>query len=235
MSASTYIALSIILIVSSWIAVAIAAVYLVAAIIGWRGPHRTGRLVRFSILLTAFPVLVATQRVVQWGIFMPSLAREANRQIKEGHAAASLVHVGDQAPSFTLTDTEGREIVLDDQRGKVVLLNFFATWCGPCLEELPQVQKLWDDNRGNGDFSLLVIGREETSESVAAFRSKHAYTFPMASDPEATAYLHYAKKLIPRTYLVSPDGNICFACAGLSEEDLTDLKRELTKQLRAIR
>ncbi len=235
MSSSTYNALTIVLIVGSYVAVALAAAYLVAAIVGWRGPHRRRRLVRFSIFLAAFPALVATQQVVQWGIFMPSLGRELKRQMTERHAAASLVHVGDRAPSFTLTDADGREFVLDDHRGKVVLLNFFATWCGPCLEELPHLQKLWEDNRDNGDFSLLVIGREETSESVATFRSKQGYTFPMASDPEATVYSRYAKILIPRTYLVSPNGKICFACAGLSEEDLTDLKRELTKQLRATR
>jgi len=235
MSTSTYNALTFALLGSSILALLLGVAYLVAAIVGWRGPHRKKRFVRFAICFGTFPVLVAAQQAVLFGLFLPSLGGQAERQRQDRADAASLVHVGNPAPSFTLTDTDGAEFVLDTLRGKVVLVNFFATWCGPCLQELPHVQKVWDENRNQGDFALIVIGREETDESVAEFRSRHGYTFPMASDPQRSVYSLYAEELIPRTYLVSPDGKICFASTGFREQDLAGLERELAQQRRSTR
>ena len=235
MSPNTYNALTSILLGGSLVTLVLAVGFLVAAIVGWRGPRRKQRLVRFAIFLGAFPVLVAAQQALLWGVFLPSLGREAERQRRDRVDSVSFAHIGDSAPSFSVTDTNGEEFVLDDLRGKVVLVNFFATWCGPCLQELPHVQKLWDDNGDNGDFALIVIGREETNDSVMAFQSQHGYTFPMASDPERSVYSLYAKELIPRTYLVSRDGKICFASTGFYEEDLAKLEKELAKQLRSNR
>ena len=216
--------------------VGVTGAVILAAIAVFRGKGRRKRLLLGAAYgLALFPVGVVAQFVLLNWIQIPSLAREAERQGQERIDAVSFVHIGDPAPSFTLTDTHGREFVLDDQRGKVVLVNFFATWCGPCLQELPHVQKLWDDNRDNGDFALIVIGREETSESVTAFQSKYGYSFPIASDPERSVYSLYAKELIPRTYLVSPDGKICFTSTGFYEEDMAKLERELVKQLRSTR
>lgn len=216
--------------------VAIAGAVILAAIAVLRGKGRRKRPLLGAICcIVTFVVLAIANYALIFLVQLPSLAREAESQRQERIDAVSFVHVGDPAPSFTITDTNGAEFVLDDLRGKVVLVNFFATWCGPCLQELPHVQKLWDDNRDNGDFALIVIGREETNESVTAFQSKHGYSFPMASDPERSVYSLYAKELIPRTYLVSPDGKICFASTGFYEEDTAKLQRELAKQLRSTR
>lgn len=232
MSPTTYNLAAGVLLSSAMIALFVAAAYLVLAIVGWRGPNRKQRLVRFAIFLLAFPVLAAAQHALLWGVFLPSLGREARRERQERVDSVSFVRVGDAAPSFTITDTDGAEFVLDDLRGKVVLVNFFATWCGSCLQELPHVQKLWDEHRGNGNFALVVVGREETNESVSAFRSKHGYSFPIAADPERSLYGLYAKELIPRTYLVSRDGKICFASTGFYEDDFAKLKLVLNNQLR---
>ena len=214
------------------LAMAIAGAFSFAAIAVLRGKGRRKRpLIRAICCLAAAVVLYFANYAIV--VLVPSLL--ADRQRHDRVDAVSFVHVGDSAPSFMLSDTNGAEFVLDDLRGKVILVNFFATWCGPCLQELPHVQKLWDDNRENGDFALIVIGREETNESVTAFQSKHGYSFPMASDPERSVYSLYAKELIPRTYLVSRDGKICFASAGFYEEDMARLQKELAKQLRSTR
>ncbi len=75
--------------------------------------------------------------------------------------ADSLVHVGDPSPSFSLTDVEGHEFATDDLRGKVVLVNFFATWCGPCMVELPILQKMWDDHSADGKICFSAAGYSE--------------------------------------------------------------------------
>lgn len=232
MSAHVYNLLTSVLFFVALVGLGLAAVYLVAAIVAWRGPSRNRRLVRFALLFAVFPICVAIQQSLLWIVFLPSLGREARRETMERSEDSSIVHVGDGAPSFALTTTEGETFALGDHRGKVVLVNFFATWCGPCLMELPHVQEIWDKHREDSGFALIVIGREETADAVNQFRQQHGYTFPLAPDPERSVYSLYAKELIPRTYLVGADGNVCFATTGFDEEDLAALKAEMLKQLR---
>jgi peroxiredoxin len=235
MSVKNWLPLQSALQAGAFIALALAIVFLVAAIAGWRGPFRTRRLARFALCLGAVPFFPLTHAAILYGVVFPYEARQAERRKQERVDAVSFVNVHEAAPSFSITDTSGVEFVLADLRGKVVLVTFFATWCGPCLLELPHVQKLWDDNRENDDFVLIAIaiGREDTNESVAAFQSKHGYTFPMASDPQRASYSLFAAELIPRTYLVSRDGTICFTSTGFYEEESARLQRELAKQLRS--
>ena len=235
MSIDTYLPMQTALQAGALIAIVLAALYLVLALAGWRGPHQEKRLVRFAFCLLAAPVFLLIHVVLLNGLVFPYEARQQQLLQQERANEASFVHVGDPAPSFSVVDTTGAEIDLQELRGTVVLVNFFATWCGPCLEELPHLQKLWEEFSENDNFEMIVIGREETHESVIEFQSTHGYTFPMAPDPERTSYSLFAKELIPRTYLVSKDGTICFATAGFYEEDAIRLESELAKQLRLTR
>lgn len=86
---------------------------------------------------------------------------------------------------------------------------------------------------------MLIIGREETVESVAAFKTKNGFTLPMAADPEATAFHEFANESIPRTYVISPEGRILFQTIGFaagnefSERELVDLRRTIQEALRS--
>ncbi len=84
-----------------------------------------------------------------------------------------------------MTDADGNEFSTAQANGKVVLINFFATWCGPCQMELPHVEAVWKEHRDNDRFALLVIGREETTDSVRTFREEQGFSFPIAPDPRA--------------------------------------------------
>jgi peroxiredoxin len=235
MGVSTYNALTEALLGSALIALLLAVVSLISVVVGWRGPKRRRRLVILAAFAAMFPILVAVQQALLYWVFLPSLGREAERAKQERIGAASFLKVGEVAPTFHIRDVDGTEFSIDDLRGKVVLLNFFATWCGACDLELPHLQKLWDKNRDTSDFSMLVVGREETNASVAAFKTEHGYSFPIAADPERSAYSLYAKDLIPRTYLIARDGTICFATTGFYESDFERLKKELANQLHQSR
>jgi peroxiredoxin len=235
MSIDTFLPIQAALQGAGLIAAVVAVGYLAAAILGWRGPNRKRRLIRFALFLVAIPICMGIHVALLHGVVLPSIARNADKARQARIDDVSIVQIGDAAPSFTVTDTNGDQFNLGDLRGKVALVNFFATWCGSCLKELPHLQKLWDDNRDNGDFALIVIGREETNESVTAFRSKNGYTFPVASDPERAIYSLFATELIPRTYLVSSEGRICFTSTGFYEEDMARLQKELAKQLQSSR
>jgi peroxiredoxin len=162
---------------------------------------------------------------------LPSWAKQVREAERDRVDTAALVKVGQSAPAFRIKAPDGTEIATAALRGKVVLLNFFETSCEPCLRELPHLQEIWNTYRDRADFSMLVIAREESDETVTEFKMKHGYSLPMMADPERTVYSLYAKELIPRTYLISKDGTISLARHGYDEHRLNDLKRDLAKQL----
>jgi len=158
----------------------------------------------------------------------PTLQQSIRAEQEKG----SLTKIGDTAPVFSIESGGGQVFRLDELRGKVVLLNFFATWCGPCIKELPHLQDLWDHYHDREDFALLVVGREETDETISSFKDKQGFTFPIAADPMRSVYSRYASESIPRTYLISRDGTIVYQSIGYHEEEFARLKFVLKSQLK---
>ena len=202
--------------------------FLVRALIGWRTPLRNRRLVRFAVLLVASIVSIVAQQALLYGVYLPVLGQEIRQRAQ---SAGTLANVGDPAPGFSVVTDDGSSVDLESLRGRVVVLNFFATWCAPCLEELPHLQALWNELRGTEDFAMLVIGREETDDTIASFRAQHGFSFPMAADPERAVYSRYATERVPQTYLISRDGTIVYQCTGFYEEEVVRLRQLAAKQL----
>lgn len=146
-------------------------------------------------------------------------------------AAATLVRAGDAAPDFTVSLFDGGSVRLSDLRGKTVLVNFWATWCPPCREELTRVQAELIDRFEGRDFVFLPISRGETRETVARFREQTGYRFPMGLDPEQTIYKMYATNFIPRNFLVGPDGRVIVATTGYEPEEFDALVETIRKSL----
>ena len=130
-----------------------------------------------------------------------------------------LVAAGDIAPNFELTTLEGEIFNLEAHRGKVVLVNFFATWCPPCREELPYLEKEIWQRFDPEDFALIVVGREENDEVIGPFVESNGYSLPFAGDPNKTAYDRYATRFIPRNFVIGADGTVLFQSQGFERED----------------
>ena len=140
-------------------------------------------------------------------------------------AAATLAGEGAEAPDFTVEMIDGSKVALSELRGKVVLLNFWATWCPPCREELSHVQQQVIDRFAGEEFVFLPISRGEERAAVEAFRAKTGYAFPMGLDTDETIYKRYATRFIPRNFLIDRTGRVVKATVGYDDEEFAELLR----------
>ena len=144
---------------------------------------------------------------------------------------STLVKTGQEVPAFTVKMFDGSTVNIRDLKGKVVLLNFWATWCPPCRQELTRVQKDIIDRFKGKDFVFLPISRQEKYETVKAFREQTGYSFPMGLDTDRKVYSLFATESIPRNFLIGKDGKIVFMEMGYSEESFQKLIQEIEKAL----
>lgn len=109
------------------------------------------------------------------------------------------------APDFTLTDLKGNQWKLSELRGKVVFINFWATWCPPCIKEMPSMQALQEKMAGR-DFQMLAIMYNDRPEMGQSFLNMHGYTFPALIDPDSWVAQQYGLTGVPETFIIDPEG-----------------------------
>ena len=179
------------------------------------------------ILLALLVAVIAVIALLPSGDGAAAPDRNPDSEIE----AATLVKAGDQAPDFTVEMFDGSRVTLADLRGKVVLLNFWATWCPPCREELTHVQTELIDRFAGRPFVFLPVSRGESRETVAAFREKTGYEFPMGLDSTQSVYNRYAANYIPRNFLLDADGRVVSATVGFEKSEFEELIRSVEAAL----
>ncbi len=131
-----------------------------------------------------------------------------------------------QSVDFTAPDINGNNITLSSLKGKLVLLNLWATWCPPCQKEMPSIQRLSKKMKGK-NFEILAVGTptppRETKEKIIAFIKRNKYTFPVLVDESQKVSGIYGSGSIPTTWLIAPDGTILGRFVGAIEWDKDEL------------
>ena len=146
-----------------------------------------------------------------------------------------LVKVGDVAPDFTLSLTDGSKFTLSENRGKVVMLQFTASWCGVCRKEMPFIERdIWLPHKDNKDFVLLGIDREEALEDVLKFVETTKVTYPIALDTNADVFASYAERKagITRNILIDRDGRIVKLTRLFNETEFNELVQQINEMLK---
>lgn len=148
----------------------------------------------------------------------PSQADTDSKQSAKDDVLTYLpLNEGDSAPDFTISLADGSEFTLSDQQGKIVLLNFWATWCGPCVREMPAFERLEEDC--GEDVVILAVNCMEYADTVTAFIEENGYTFPIAIDEEGIVSAKYPTQGIPYTLVIDGDGIVQNIYVGAADAD----------------
>jgi thiol-disulfide isomerase/thioredoxin len=142
--------------------------------------------------------------VAALGLLLGGKVAEARQQLLEAMGMTKVP--AKAAPDFTLLDIDGQQVSLQQYRGKVVFLNFWATWCIPCREEMPALERLHQTYQQ--DLAIISIDLKESVDQVKAFFQKHSLSFPSLLDPNGVVFRDYLVAGMPTTYLIDRDGTM---------------------------
>jgi cytochrome c biogenesis protein CcmG, thiol:disulfide interchange protein DsbE len=148
--------------------------------------------------------------------------------------AASGVAPGQAAPSIEFATAEGRPISLASLRGNVVLVDFWASWCGPCAQAFPAVEDLFQDYRTRG-FEVLAVNLDEKRRDADRFLADRPHAMTVAFDPQGKSAKAFGLEGMPTSFLIGRDGKVRFVHTGYTQKTLEDYRREIELLLEEAR
>ena len=146
-----------------------------------------------------------------------------------------IIRVGQTVPDIKWTQTDGKTVSIKDLRGKVVMLQFTASWCGVCRKEMPFIERdIWQKHKDNKEFYLVGIDRDEPKATVEAFAKQTGVTYPLALDPGADLFAKFALREsgITRNVLVDRDGKIVMTTRLYNEKEFQLLVKKIDSLLK---
>lgn len=137
------------------------------------------------------------------------------------------VVAGFEAPDFELMDLDGKTWKLSEMAGDVVFINFWATWCKECIEEMPSIQRLYEHMKDNQRFHLLSILYQDEPEAAKKFMDDNGYAFPVLLDPLSRTSRAYRLTGVPETFIVGQDGIVAKKTIGPAKWDAPEIVEKL--------
>ncbi len=144
----------------------------------------------------------------------------------------SVAYGSPPAPPLTLEDIDGREYRLADLRGKVIVVNFWATWCPPCVAEMPAMQRMYDALADEGVL-VLAVNAGESAQDIRSFTGDFEPTlsFPLLRDPGGEAFTRWGVLGLPHTFIVDRSGNLAYTAQGARQMDSAHIMERLRNLL----
>lgn len=172
--------------------------------------EKTYKILKLLILVLLIAVLIAGAWVLYGKL-------SAQVQVPGEITAPGETEAASPAPDFTFYDLEGNSHTLSDFRGKPVILNFWASWCGPCKNEMPEFQAAFDTYGEQIQFLIvnLTDGGQETVKTASAYISEKGYTFPVYYDTDLAGVNAYRVYAVPVTYFIDEDGGLVTQTTGM--------------------
>ena len=146
-----------------------------------------------------------------------------------------IVKIGQQVPDFDLTTTDGKTIRMADLKGKVVMLQFTASWCSVCRKEMPHIESdIWKKYKNNKNFALYGIDLDEPKDVVEKFAKQIPVTYPLALDPKGGIFYRFAEKGagVTRNVIIDKTGKIVYMTRLYKEEEFQEMKKVIAELLK---
>lgn len=146
-------------------------------------------------------------------------------------SAQEYLQEGDKVTDFEFKTIDGEVVTLESLEGKLVYINFFATWCGPCMKELAIMENdLLNDFKGE-DFYFVALGRGHTAEELLAFKEKKGFNFNIGCDTDKELFLRFSEKGIPLNIIINQEGKIIYKETGFSTASFKKIKKTIKRNL----
>jgi peroxiredoxin len=172
-----------------------------------------------SLLTIAFAVTMAVVGV----IFLKSLSPPAS-------PSGSLAFLS-AAPNLTIADRSGEKIDLSKAKGKLVIIHFWATWCPPCVEEVPALSRFWEKYKGRDDIALYTISVDKDWKTIDKFNAKIPNKLPLYIDPNETTAKRFGTSQYPETYIVNKNGRVLERVPGAVSWDDPEIRKRIEQLL----
>jgi peroxiredoxin len=143
---------------------------------------------------------------------------------------AQALSPGEVVPEVGIADLQGKPVKLAEMRGKVVLVDFWASWCAPCREELPWLEKLYAAHRARG-FEVVAVNQDESVENARRFLKAHPLTFRVAHDIGGKVADRFSPAKMPSSFLIDGKGKVRYVHAGFRAADAKSIEAEVSKLL----
>ncbi|MFG3612499.1 peroxiredoxin family protein [Rummeliibacillus stabekisii] len=186
----------------------------------------------FGLLLVAALIVFALTNFLKSKITEAEKIDTSYTQVETKQTENSGLEIGQYAPDFTLKTLEGKKVKLSDYRGKKVILNFWATWCPPCKEEIPHMEKYYKSLNKKDNVEILAVNltsSDKSKEYIKEFAESYDITYPILLDKEGEQQKQYEIVTIPTTFFINESGQIKQKAVGPMDKGMMENTMKILK------